>query len=500
MKIRITLLFLVFIWSCGQMDPKLKNPNFELKGPYIGERGIYYINQALNTIVKIDSESYKVNKFKLKNKIHTFIDKLLPEIYFTSINEENGLIYLIHFDESKMEEEIIDLGSPFTSFETSMDKKYLIMRHSSESPSIGSGKNVIFFKNEIGIFDTTSKKLTKTTLNFSITAQRIIFSEPIAHLLSIICEEGVIIMDYENPTNVKYVYLDINKKSPEIDYGLFSKTGKYLFFKAKNKDDIYSLSITNSNEELSINVNVPSSPYKGLEYIAPVEIDEKEDTFVAKFNYPSPKLIIMSAESNTTYQNQISLDSGSYLLDTFSFGKNIYSIIVNYWLKYIKVVSIFPIAENQKEEIKVFADDFKVIGYSDTKDILLMLFDNNGTSIKYIRPMISDKSIKMINKEFAFISTNNLISYSPKNNIFFFISASAVYDKKEYQFNYINLNNNLMDSIKIDYLPARMVDINDQSFLLMDNGENDYITLINVAKEPGAVSFIGLKYNELLDF
>jgi hypothetical protein len=106
----------------------------------------------------------------------------------------------------------------------------------------------------------------------------------------------------------------------------------------------------------------------------------------------------------------------------------------------------------------------------------------------------------MINKEFAFMSTNNLIGYSPKNNIFFFISASVDYDKKGYQFNYINLNNNLMDSIKIDNLPALMIDINDQSFLLTDKGENDYITLINIAKDPPAVSFIGLKYNELLDF
>ncbi|MGC8926642.1 MAG: hypothetical protein ACP5QK_01825 [Myxococcota bacterium] len=504
MKIKSAVLFLaLLVYSCGGMDPKLKNTDFELQGPYITDRAIYYINPALNSIIKIDSEKRNIIKYNLKNKIYSIIDKLLPELYFTSVDQNSGLMNLIHFDESKSEEEIIKLGSPFTSFDISPDNKYLIMRHTANSSSIGGGKVTIFFKNEMGIYDIENRRLTKTTLNFSIMDRKIIFSEPGSHLLTILCKEGVILMDYTKPSIVKYIYLDINKKSPEIEYGVFSKNSKYLFFKAKDRDDIYSISITSNDDDLSIKVNVPSSPYKGLQYIAPITIDENEDTLVAQFNSPSPRLVIISAESDTAYKNQIVLDSGSHILDTFNFGNSIYALIVNYWLKYVRIVSLYPTAENQKEEIQIFANDYKVIGYTASRDILLLLYSDGGTSIKFIRPMITDKAIKMNTKEFSFNAIRqDMMGYSRNYNTFFFISG--YYDERssayKYLFNYINLNNDFTDNSEIDYLPSRIIDINEQTFLLTDNETDDFITLINLTKIPKAVSFVGLKYDDILQF
>ncbi|MCX7959147.1 MAG: hypothetical protein N3B13_08880, partial [Deltaproteobacteria bacterium] len=316
--------------ACGGMDKTLENTGFTLKGPFISEKEIFFLNPATNSIIKINSESGKVNSFRINAKIYTIIEQLLPSLFIISANDESGEIKLIEYDESGKEKRSVNIGSPFTSFELSEDKEYLIMRHTSKSNEISGKRAAVFFKNEVGILEIKTGILRKTTLNFSIMDRPLIFSDPQGHLMSFLCQEGVIIMDYKNPDKIKYVYLDIDRKSPEIESALFSQTGRYMFLKVKNKDDIYSLSVDNNNEDMLVKVNVPSSPYKGLTYISPVTINNSEDTFIAQYSSPTPKLVMMSAESNTTYQNQIPLDSGSNILDTFEQGKILYTIIVNY--------------------------------------------------------------------------------------------------------------------------------------------------------------------------
>lgn len=504
MKNIFLLLFVlsVLILNCGDMDKTLKNSNFLLKGPYISEKGLFFINPAINSLIKIDAETGKVKKIKLTSKIFSIIEQLLPSIFVVSIDEDTGNVNIIEFDESGSEKRRIKLGSPFTSFELSKDKEYLIMRHSSKTTDLEEKNSSIYFKNEIGILELKTGTLKKTTLNFSISDVSLIVSEPSSHLLAFLCKEGIIVMDYTNPSKTKYIYLDINKKSPEIDYALFSKTGKYLFLKTKSRDDIYSLSIDNQDDDIHIKVNVPSSPYKGLVFIKPVTIENSEDTCIAQYTYPNHTLVIISAESNSIYQNKISLDSGSYIIDTIDNGKFLFVTIINYWLKYIKVISLYPIAENIKDEVKVFADDFKILGYSELRDLILLQYEGKGLSIRHIRPEITEKVVKIKSKEFSFNPINNLFNYSPNFNIFYFVSSLDRYssDRYVYQFNYINLNNNNIDKTELEYLPSHLFNIDELSFFVNQNEENDVFSLINFKNEEKVITYSGLKYNELTEY
>ncbi len=498
----LMLLTATFLISCGGMDPVLKNTGFSLKGPYISENNIFFFNTATNSVFRVNPENGKVSRFAIDGRIYTILESLLPSVYVVTIDEENGQMNLVQYDENGKEKSFVKLGSPFTSFELSDDKNYLIMRHTAESGKVGGKRPAVFFKNEIGILDLRTNTLKKTTLNFSIMDRKLVFSDPSAHLAAILCQEGVIVMDYRYPEKAKYVYLDINKKSPEIDYALFSRTGKYLFLKAKEKDDIYSLSIGNENEDLMIKVNVPSSPYKSLVYIRPVTLNNAEDTFVAQYTYPAHRLTIMSAESNTAYQNQVPLDSGSNIIDVFEEGKTLFAVVANYWLKYIKIVSVYPVAESLKEEIKIFADDFITIGYSSLRDIILLQYEKSGVSIKHLRPQITDKSIKIKTNEFSFSPYNKLFKYSERFNTFFFISSFGTDSsgRSNYQFNYINFNNQNADSTDIDFLPAGIFNAGELSFLITQNSENDTFSLINFGNEEKVITYTGLKYNELAGF
>ncbi|MCX7943432.1 MAG: hypothetical protein N2746_02855 [Deltaproteobacteria bacterium] len=503
MKKTIIFIISVLLASCGDMDKTLKNDEFLLKGPFISEKEVFFFNPAINSIIKINAENGGVSKFKIKGKIYTILDQLLPSIYIIIENENTRQKSLVEYDSEGKEKNSINLGSPFTLFEVSQDKEYLIMRHSLLNGEADNKKSAIFFKNEIGILELKSKTLKKMTLNFSMIEKKLIFSDPLTHLVAILCHEGVVILDYKNPERVKYVYLDINKKSPEIESAYFSKTGRYLFLKAKGKDDIYALFIDNEGEDLLIKVNVPSSPFKGLVFLKPITINDSDDTFIAQYLYPLPKLTIMSAESNNIFQNQIALDSNCYILDAFNIENILYVIIVNYWLKYIKITSLYPIAENIKEDIRIFADDFLILGYSSTRDIVVLQFENKGLSVRHIRPSISSKSIKIRNKEFSFSPYQKLYNYSDKFNLFFFVSDLRINTddgKNYYQFNYINFNNDSNDQIEIDFLPSGLFNINELSFILTHNSSNDILTLINFQNKNKVITYIGLKYNELSEF
>ncbi|MCX7959291.1 MAG: hypothetical protein N3B13_09615, partial [Deltaproteobacteria bacterium] len=118
------------------------------------------------------------------------------------------------------------------------------------------------------------------------------------------------------------------------------------------------------------------------------------------------------------------------------------------------------------------------------------------------RPQITEKSIKMISKEFSFLPHNNLLRYNNRFNIFFFISLNRTDSSGNnfYQLNYINFNNGNTDWTDIDYLPAEIYNINDLSFVLSKNSENDTFSLVNFNRDDKVITYTGLKYNGLSEF